>query len=154
MDKLKLFEKNDNIYDMYLSELKNMLYNNKKLSEESINIIKSIIEDKIKNSLIEKLKPNITDTESSISIELSESSELKESISDKQNIKDKQYHRYDKKEENQKFTQTSKKIFDRMLSQAEIINNSYINNNINKISRPYIDNQQKRLGERKYINKR
>jgi hypothetical protein len=59
MDKLKLFEKNHNIYDMFLSELKNILYNNKKLSEESISIIKNIIQDKIKNSLIKKENPLI-----------------------------------------------------------------------------------------------
>ena len=52
MENLKLYDKNDDIYIMYLSELKNMLYSNKNISDESKNIIRNIIKDKIKNSLI------------------------------------------------------------------------------------------------------
>jgi len=65
------------------------------------------------------------------------------------------YSRTNKKNENQKFTQTSRKIFDRMISQAEIINKSYVDGKrtTEKINRPFVDDiNTTKLGERKYVN--
>ena len=97
---------------------------------------------------------NLTDEERSIYIE---SSDDTESESDKKNYKDnikKLYDRVNKKEENERFTQSSRKLYDRMFSEA-----SYINDigkyKINNISKPFADNNinQAKLGERKRIIK-
>ena len=165
MENLKLYDKNDDIYIMYLAELKNMLYSDKNISDESKNIIRNIIKDKIKNSLIEsesssseepeseEKKTNINkdnDTEFNYDIESEESNtEYKDEIK-------KLYDRSDRKGENERFTQTSQKLFDRMFSHAQIINNSYSNNNTQKISKPFVtDNPGTiKLGERKYIGRK
>jgi hypothetical protein len=49
MEKLQFYDKNDDINIMSLSELKNILYNDKNISNESKNVIQNIIKDKIKN---------------------------------------------------------------------------------------------------------
>ena len=64
MENLKLYDKNDDIYIMYLAELKNMLYSDKNISDESKNIIRNIIKDKIKNSLIESESSSSEEPES------------------------------------------------------------------------------------------
>ena len=158
-----MYDKNDDIYVMYLSELKNILYSDKKISDESKNIIKNIIKDKIKNSLIEsetssseesiQSEKNNIDNDEDIDYNI----DTDESNSDyKENIK-KLYDRSDRKGENERFTQTSKKLFDRMFSHAQIINNSYSNNNnTQKISKPFATDNPGRikLGERKYIGRK
>ena len=165
MEKIKLYDKNDDIYIMYLSELKNILYSDKQISDESKNIIQNIIKDKIKNSLVvsesssseesisvekDNEKDNEIDTEFNYDIESEESND-----DYKDEIK-KLYDRSDRKGENERFTQTSKKLFDRMFSHAQIINNSYSNNiNTQKISKPFAIDMPNRpkLGERKHIEK-
>jgi hypothetical protein len=195
MEKLKLYDKEDNVYIMSLCELKNMLYTDKKINEESKTIIKNIIAEKIKDSLLEKQEEASESIESSETSKTSETSESSKST--KQNKQNKQnkhikqnkstknnnteteesdesykskeskddykhdikklYDRVDKKGENQKFTQTSQKLFDRMISHAQVINDSYAGKNINKVSKPFVndnsDNNRK-LGERKFIGKK
>ncbi len=168
-----MYDKNDDIYVMYLSELKNILYSDKKISDSSKSIIQNIIKDKIKNSLLEsesssseesiESEKNNNDIDQNIdqdidynidyNIETEESNES--NIDYKDNIK-KLYDRSDRKGENERFTQTSKKLFDRMFSHAQIINDSYSNNNTQKISKPFATDNPGRikLGERKYIGKK
>lgn len=168
MENLQLYDKNDDINIMYLSELKNILYSDKKISNESKNIIKNIIKDKIKDSLVEsesssseesiiRSEKNVDDINyKNDNIEFNYDIESEESNSDyKQDIK-KLYDRSDKKGENERFTQTSQKLFDRMFSHAQIINDSYSGINTQKISKPFAtDNPGKtKLGERKYIGKK
>jgi hypothetical protein len=170
MENLKLYDKNDDIYIMYLSELKNMLYSDKNISDESKNIIRNIIKNKIKNSLIEIESSSSEEIES----EEIESKEKKNNINQDDNTefnydieseesntdyKDeikKLYDRSDRKGENERFTQTSQKLFDRMFSHAQIINNSYSSGNTQKISKPFVTDNPGRtkLGERKYIGKK
>ena len=147
------------VYYDYLSELKNILYSDKKITVESKEIINNIIKDKIKKSLIQK-EIKITETETETETETDNSYTLEDSESEdsyKEDIR-KIYNRNDKKGDNQKFTQTSQKLYDRMFSQAQIINQSYMSsgsNNTVKISKPFIsDNSNNRkLGERRFINK-
>jgi hypothetical protein len=165
MEKLNLYDKNDDINLMSLSELKNILYNDKNISNESKNIIQNIIKNKIKNSLVEsesssseefvaeEKNNNIDetdDTEFNYDIESEESN-----IDYKDEIK-KLYDRSDRKGQNERFTQTSQKLFDRMFSHAQIINDSYSNNNTQKISKPFATDNPGRvkLGERKYIGRK
>ena len=160
MEKLQLYDKNDDINMMYLSELKNILYNDKNISNESKNIIQNIIKDKIKNSLVIS---ESSSTEESISVEkdnedfnydIDNTSE--ESNDDYKDEIKKLYDRSDRKGENERFTQTSQKLFDRMFSHAQIINNSYNGVNTQKISKPFATDNPGRikLGERKYIGKK
>lgn len=162
----------DNYQNLNLSELKTILYINKNLKDDIKKEINDIIKNKIKLSnrprgllgstpRIEHNPPvpiddndNLTDEERSIYIE---SSDDTESESDKKNYKDnikKLYDRVNKKEENERFTQSSRKLYDRMFSEA-----SYINDigkyKINNISKPFADNNinQAKLGERKRIIK-
>ncbi len=161
MEKLQFYDKNDDINIMSLSELKNMLYNDKNISNESKDIIKNIIKDKIKNSLLEN---ETSSSEESISEEKYNNVEFdydidntsEESNDDYKNEIKKLYDRSDRKGENERFTQTSKKLFDRMFSHAQIINNSYNGINTQKISKPFATDNPGRikLGERKNIGRK
>jgi len=152
MNMQSLYDTDKNIEDMYLSELKNMLYSKKPIDPKIKEYISYNINTKIKDSIAIK-KENITqEIESDNIYELTESDDIDSETNDdyKQDIK-KLYERKNKKEENERFTQTSKKLFDRMFSEAQVINNSYRNNN-QKISRPFVnENNTKKLGERKNI---
>ena len=140
MDKLNFLEKDNDIYIMSLSELKNMLYTNKKISDKSKNIIKTIITEKITDSLIEKemSETGSEDEESNDSDDInSNNSNDSDNSNNSTNSKDdykqdikKLYNRVDKKGDNQKFTQSSQKLFDRMFSHAQVINDSYSDRNI------------------------
>ncbi len=161
MEKLQFYDKNDDINIMSLSELKNMLYNDKNISNESKDIIKNIIKDKIKNSLLEN---ETSSSEESISEEKYNNAEFdydidntsEESNDDYKNEIKKLYDRSDRKGENERFTQTSQKLFDRMFSHAQIINNSYNGVNTQKISKPFATDNPGRikLGERKNIGRK
>ncbi len=159
MEKLQFYDKNDDINIMSLSELKNILYNDKNISNESKNIIQNIIKDKIKNSLVES---ESSSSEESISEEKDDNIEFEYDIESEESNNDykdeikKLYDRSDRKGENERFTQTSKKLFDRMFSHAQIINNSYNGVNTQKISKPFATDNPGRikLGERKYIGRK
>ncbi len=159
MEKLQLYDKNDDINIMSLSELKNILYNDKNISNESKIIIKNIIKDKIKNSLVES---ESSSSEESISEEKDDNIEFEYDIESEESNNDykdeikKLYDRSDRKGENERFTQTSQKLFDRMFSHAQIINNSYNGVNTQKISKPFATDNPGRikLGERKYIGRK
>jgi hypothetical protein len=121
---------------------------------------KNIIKDKIKNSLVIS---ESSSSEESISVEkdnedfnydIDNTSE--ESNDDYKDEIKKLYDRSDRKGENERFTQTSQKLFDRMFSHAQIINNSYNGVNTQKISKPFATDNPGRikLGERKYIGKK
>ena len=166
----------DNHQNLNLNELKTILYINKNLKDDIKKELNDIIKNKIRLSnrpigllgstpRIERNKhvpiddnDDLTDEERSIYIESSDDTESKsESESDKKNYKDnikKLYDRVNKKEENERFTQSSRKLFDRMFSEA-----SYINDigkyKINNISKPFADSNitQTKLGERKRIIK-
>jgi hypothetical protein len=159
MEKLNLYDKNDDINLMSLSELKNILYNDKNISNESKNIIQNIIKDKIQNSLIESESSSSEESvseEKDNNIEFDYDIESEESNDDYKDEIKKLYDRSDRKGENERFTQTSKKLFDRMFSHAQIINNSYSNNNTQKISKPFATDNPGRikLGERKNIGRK
>lgn len=159
MDKIKYNDKNNDIYNMYLSELKNELYINKKLTNKNIDKIKNLINNKIKNSLIYNKINNIdnninTDDIEVSSISISDELSSEESEEEYKNEISKIYNIKDKKGENQKFTQTSQKLYNRMMSHAEVINNTYNykNNYNNKIIKPFVDrNTNNNLGIRKNI---
>ncbi len=159
MEKLQFYDKNDDINIMSLSELKNILYNDKNISNESKIIIKNIIKDKIKNSLVES---ESSSSEESISEEKDDNIEFEYDIESEESNNDykdeikKLYDRSDRKGENERFTQTSQKLFDRMFSHAQIINNSYNGVNTQKISKPFATDNPGRikLGERKYIGRK
>ncbi len=159
MEKLNLYDKNDDINLMSLSELKNILYNDKNISNESKNIIQNIIKDKIQNSLIESESSSSYESvseEKDNNIEFDYDIESEESNDDYKDEIKKLYDRSDRKGENERFTQTSQKLFDRMFSHAQIINNSYSNNNTQKISKPFATDNPGRikLGERKNIGRK
>ena len=222
MEKLKFEE---NIYNMSLSELKNILYSNKKNNKDQTTtdqtttdknnkeIIRNIINNKIEKSLIQKKKKSLIEEKNIIkSIQnindndtnsydgddndgdgddnsndnnSNDNNSYDDDVDDddkddvdsddddddddngeddndynydkyKDNIK-KLYDRSDKKGEKEKCTQSSQKLFDRMFSHAQILNNSYNDVNINKISRPFVNdklNDRKlKLGDRKFIKK-
>ena len=148
----------DNYQNLNLNELKTILYINNNLKDDIKKEINDIIKNKIKlNSIIEDIA--ISDEEKSIYIESSDDTDKSNDTEkvDKHNYKEnikKLYDRVNKKEENDRFTQSSQKLYDRMFSEA-----SYINDigkyKINNISKPFTDsniNQQK-LGNRKKIIK-
>jgi hypothetical protein len=145
MDKLQLEDKTTNVNQMNLSELKNILYmnnkNNKKLDDKIINILNS----KIK-SLILASESIETETDESIKTESikTESIETESDESIETEIEP---------NKNKKFTESSKKIFDRMVSHAEVINNAFRSKEKNRIIKPFIDinTNNKKLGERKNI---
>ncbi len=221
-----LYDKEENIYLMSLSELKTTLYSDKKISKESKQIIKNIINDKINKSFkqankqvnnnqvnlannqvnlannqvnlannqnnhmhlvndfltrnpinLEKRKQdpfigfnanrsfpktpkrfmNNDDTDDSDSDSNDNNNDASNFIF--QDNKNKLYKKADKKGENEKITQTSKKLFDRMVGEAMVINSTYTNNMTNTISRPYstlannYDDSSNNLGVRRNIKK-
>ncbi len=151
MDKLQLEDKTTNVNQMNLSELKNILYmnnkNNKKLDDKIINILNSKIKslilasESIETETDESIKTESIKTES-IETESDESIESIESIETEI-----------EPNKNKKFTESSKKIFDRMVSHAEVINNAFRSKEKNRIIKPFIDinTNNKKLGERKNI---
>ncbi len=151
MDKLQLEDKTTNVNQMNLSELKNILYmnnkNNKKLDDKIINILNSKIKslilasESIETETDESIKTESIKTES-IETESDESIESIESIETEI-----------EPNKNKKFTESSKKIFDRMVSHAEVINNAFRSKEKNRIIKPFIDRNtnNKKLGERKNI---
>jgi hypothetical protein len=229
-----LYDKEENIYLMSLSELKTTLYSDKKLSKESKQIIKNIINDKINKSFKQINNKQINNnqinnkqinnnqinnkqinnnqvnlatnhmhivndflTRNPINLEkkqqdpfigfnsnrafpktprrfMNNNNTDDDSDSDSndsdydnkdtnnfifQDNKNKLYKKADKKGENEKITQTSKKIFDRMVGEAMVINSTYTNNMTNTISRPYstlannYDDSSNNLGVRRNIKK-
>ena len=210
-----LYDKEENIYLMSLSELKTTLYSDKKLSKESKQIIKNIINDKINKSFKQINNKQINNnqvnlatnhmhivndflTRNPINLEKkqqdpfigfnsnrafpktprrfmnnnnntdddsdSDSNDSDYDNKDTNNFifqdnKNKLYKKADKKGENEKITQTSKKIFDRMVGEAMVINSTYTNNMTNTISRPYstlannYDDSSNNLGVRRNIKK-
>jgi hypothetical protein len=157
----------DNYQNLNLNELKTILYINKNLQDDIKKEINDIIKNKIKLSNTHCLLglPNDveyntqSDGERSIYIESSDDTDKSTDIDtfDEQNYKEnikKLYNRVNKKEENERFTQSSRKLYDRMFSEA-----SYINDigkyKINNISKPFTDNNinQQKLGNRKKIIK-
>ena len=164
LESLQLSDKTNNVNEMNLSDLKNILYQNKnknKLNDETINILKQKINNIIlkSNTIIYEDttdKSDIVDLTESIETESIET-ESSESI-DSNYLEDvkKLYSRNDKKAENEKFTQSSRKLYDRMMSQAEIINNSYKNITRKQIEKPFINSNDNitKLGERKNIKKK
>ena len=167
MDKLQLLDKTNNVKYMNLSEIKNLLYLNKntnKLNDKVLNMLKNKIKDLIEESnkitdtseYIDNSEESINMTESTNSNESTESNESNESnyLDDVKKL----YSRNDKKAENERFTQSSRKLYDRMMSQAEIINKSYKNISKKEIDRPFvndnINDNIKKLGERKNIKMR
>jgi hypothetical protein len=151
---------------MNLSDLKNILYQNKnknKLSDKIVNILKQKINNiilKSKEISDETDKTNETNEtdETNETNETDETNET-ESIETESNYLDdvkKLYSRNDKKVENEKFTQSSRKLYDRMMSHAEIINNSYKNITKKQIEKPFINSYDNitKLGDRKNIKKK
>lgn len=148
----------DNYQNLNLNELKTILYINNNLKDDIKKEINDIIKNKIKlNSIIEDNA--ISDEKKSIYIESSDDTDKSNDTEkvDKHNYKEnikKLYDRVNKKEENDRFTQSSQKLYDRMFSEA-----SYINDigkyKINNISKPFTDNNinQQKLGNRKKIIK-
>ncbi len=155
MDTLQLSDKTKNVNEMNLSELKNILYLNKssnKLSTDIVNILNNRI-DKIVANFRESASASASASDSSGS---SSGSSSRSSTSDSNYLDDvkKLYSRNDKKIKNDHFTQTSRKLFDRMMSQAEIINNSYKDNRTKHIEKPFVNNESPvKLGERKNIRR-
>lgn len=166
MDKLQLLDKTNNVNHMNLSEIKNLLYLNKntnKLNDKILTILKNKIKELIEesNKVIEE-SIEITDTtvySEETDDDVDDTSDKCESdiSSDSNYLEDvkKLYSRNDRKIENERFTQSSRKLYDRMMSQAEIINNSYKNITKKEIDRPFINDKDnvKKLGERKNIKK-
>lgn len=168
INNLNNINKNYNISlnELSLSELKNILYSNKNLLDKDKIKIKTLINNKI--GLSKKTNHNITKIKSNIEINTeintesesnSESNSETESIDSKDilienNDINKLFDRVDKKGQNQRFTQTSQKLLDRMFSEASYINNYQVINNNMAISKPYIDDNKnnKKLGIRKNIN--
>jgi hypothetical protein len=165
----------ENYEDYTLNELKSLLYiktKNNKIDE--VDKIKNIINNKIiqqkknmnyNNKIDEidedliKLK-SITKKSSKIIKTLNESEKSEESDNNSTKSDDllvrnddinKLYDRVDKKGQNQRFTQTSQKLFDRMFSEASYINKIGVDNVVIK---PFINNDDKKstkLGIRKNI---
>ena len=149
----------NDINDINLSELKTILYMKKNLSDDIKNKINTIIHKKISNT--KKIIYNKNDDKKiNIFKNNTDSDDNTDTDSDDTNSKDilinnndinKRYDRIDKKGQNQQFTQTSNKLFNRMFSEASYINN--IGNN-DYIIRPYADtNNNTKLGIRKNIKK-
>ncbi len=168
-----------NMYDMLgnnlyenctLNELKTLLYiKTKNNNTEEVDKIKNIINNKIKqqsnninnNEIDEdliKFKSNIK-SNIKISKKIENKSESDDSTSSiksedllvKNEDINKLYDRVDKKGQNQRFTQTSKKLFDRMFSEASYINKIGTDNIVVK---PFSDNNIQnptKLGMRKNI---
>ena len=146
--------------ELSLNELKNILYSNKNLLDKDKIKIKKLINNKI--GLSKKINHNTTkiksNTESNTESN-SESNSETESIDSKDilienNDINKLFDRVDKKGQNQRFTQTSQKLLDRMFSEASYINNHQVINNNMTMTKPYIDDNKnkKKLGIRKNIN--
>lgn len=154
---------NYNIHDkltfneLSLNDLKNILYSNKKLSDKDKIKIKNIIDNKINltKKIIYKMEEKTeekteqyTDSDTKPDTESIESNDI---IIQNDDI-NKLFDRVDKKGHNQRFTQSSKKLLDRMFSEASYINNYQVINNNNIMSKPYIDNNSNtKLGIRKNI---
>jgi hypothetical protein len=162
MDKLQLFGKNNDINNMFLSELKELLYNNKNLKinlkDDIIDNIKKIMDSKVNKNKDDNNDNNNDNENDTDTYSLSDSDKDNLTNSSSSNTDDnydykegrtKMYSKYNKKEENQKFTQTSQKLFDRMFSHAQILNQGY-NNNIIKPFKDY-NNKKTELGKRKNI---
>lgn len=168
-----LYDRESNIYFMSLSELKTLLYSGKKVSEESKQIIKNIINDKINNSFkkiinnsnskVNLVNNLVKDQDSDESTDSLYSSNSSDNYDNQDHIfvqnANKLYNKSDRKGENQKVTQSSQKLFDRMISEAQVINNSYTNNINHVISRPFSNTNNQdifntnKLGVRRNINK-
>ena len=141
--------------ELSLSELKNILYSNKNLLDKDKKKIKILINNKINFTKKTNKETNIeSESESE-----SESNSETESIDSKDilienNDINKLFDRVDKKGQNQRFTQTSQKLLDRMFSEASYINNHQVINNNMTMTKPYIDDNKnnKKLGIRKNIN--
>ena len=140
-------------YNASLSELKNILYSNKNLLDEDKKIIKTLINNKINFTKKTKDKINL-ESESDSESDLETESIYSKDILIENNDINKLYDRIDKKGQNQRFTQTSQKILDRMLSEASYVNNHQVMNNNMSMTKPYIDDNKnnKKLGIRKNIN--
>jgi hypothetical protein len=167
MNKLELLQKtnqNINVNKMNLNEIKTIIYLNKKNNKLSDNIIK-ILNNKISNIIYlsnNKNNTNIdthidtdinTETDTNLDTDTESSSELVSETDSYFESINKMYSKNNKKNQNNQTIHTSKKLYDRMLSQAEIINNSYKNIVCNKIEKPFIDinNFNQKLGIRKNI---
>lgn len=142
--------------ELSLNDLKNILYSNKNLSDKDKIGIKKLINKKIN---LTKTKIIKSETESEMESETEseiESVESKDILIENDDI-NKLFDRVDKKGQNQRFTQSSKKLLDRMFSEASYINNYQIINNTNVMTKPYIDDNnndnKKKLGIRKNIIK-
>jgi len=162
----------ENYEDYTLNELKSLLYiktKNNKIDE--VDKIKNIINNKIiqqkkninyNNKIGEinedliKLK-SLTKKSSKIIETLDESNESDNNSTKSDDLLvrnediNKLYDRVDKKGQNQRFTQTSQKLFDRMFSEASYINKIGVDNVVVK---PFINNDDKKftkLGIRKNI---
>lgn len=133
-----------NINEMNLSELKNIIYLNKKCNKLSDTIVDTL-NNKIKNIILcSNDKESICDTPSDSASESASTTTTSDSCSTTDS--DNKIHN-----ENRKMYEclTSKKIFDRMASHAKVINEQQHNN---KVEINYLlDNNTKKLGERKHI---
>ena len=149
---------NTSLNELSLNELKTILYSNKNLTDKDKIKIKNYINNKInftikinKTEMEVKTKIN-SETDSETDSE-TESIDSKDILIENNDI-NKLFDRIDKKGKNQRFTQTSKKILDRMFSEASYINNYQVINNNMSMTKPYIDDNRnnKKLGIRKNIN--
>ena len=139
------YNDNDNDNEKY-NEKYNENYNdndNEKYNDnESIKLINNI-KNKSKKIII---TASVTDS----SDESDDKSVKSNDLIVQNNDINKLYDRLDKKGQNQRFTQTSQKLFDRMFSEA-----SYINKigSDNVVIKPFSDDNNKKLGIRKNIKK-
>ncbi len=153
----ELIYKTNNVDEMNLSELKSILHLNKTTNKLDEKIIK-ILKQRINNLILESNKIEDTISETDIQTEDTEDTEDSEISSESDYLDDvkKLYSRNDRKAENDRFTQSSRKLYDRMMSQAEIINKSYKNITKKEIDKPFLNDKDnvKKLGERKNIKKK
>mgnify|MGYP003340274517 CR=1 FL=1 len=138
--------------ELSLNDLKNILYSNKNLSDHDKIKIKKTINKKINfTNKINIINKKETEFETETETKSIESNDI---LIENDDI-NKLFDRVDKKGQNQRFTQSSKKLLDRMFSEASYINNYQVINNTNVMSKPYVDdnNNNKKLGIRKNIKK-
>jgi len=175
INKINMYNMIDtNFYENYtLNDLKSLLYiktkNNNTTNIEEINKIKNMINNKIieQQNNIKNIKHNENldndliklksfnkkniDSDNNNSESESENSVKSDDLLVRNDDINKLYDRVDKKGQNQRFTQTSQKLFDRMFSEASYINKIGTENVIIK---PFLNNDDRKstkLGMRKNI---